>query len=65
LQIIGEAAGKIPKTLVKDSPVPWGKITGMRHKLIHDYFGVDAETVWRTSQEGLGPLKAYLQKKLK
>lgn len=65
LEIVGEAAGRVPKELVKDSPIPWSKITGMRHKLIHDYFGVDVETVWRTAQEGLEPLKIYLQRKLR
>lgn len=60
LEIIGEAAGRISKEQVKDSPIAWEKITGMRHKLIHDYFGVDVEVVWKTATEGLAPLKKYL-----
>lgn len=64
LEIVGEAAGKIPASLVKDSPVAWAKITGMRHKLIHDYFGVDVEIVWKTASKELGTLKRYLRKKV-
>lgn len=64
LEIIGEAAGRISSSLVKDSPVAWKNITGMRHKLIHDYFGVDKEIVWETVSEDLAPLKKYLLKKL-
>lgn len=65
LEIIGEAAGRISSQAVKNSPVAWGHITGMRHKLIHDYFGVDKEIVWNTVTKDLAPLKKYLIKKLK
>jgi uncharacterized protein with HEPN domain len=64
LEIIGEAAGRVPKGLVEDAPIPWADITGMRHKLIHDYFGVDLEIVWKTASEGLESLKNYLKKKI-
>jgi len=33
----------------------------MRDKLIHDYFGVDLETVWDTIQEDLIPLKKAIE----
>ena len=31
-------------------------MTGMRDKVIHDYFGVDAAVVWRTVKEDLPAL---------
>lgn len=65
LEIIGEAAGRVPPEMIKDSPVRWDKITGMRHKLIHDYFGVDIAIVWHTASKDLIPLKKYLHNKLK
>jgi uncharacterized protein with HEPN domain len=64
MEIIGEAAGRIDDEIVKDSPIPWAHITGIRHRLIHDYFGVDVDIVWKTASAGLKPLKKYLQKKV-
>jgi uncharacterized protein with HEPN domain len=36
----------------------------MRDKLIHDYFGVDLSTVWKTIEEDLDPLKQAVQRML-
>lgn len=42
LEIIGEAAKKLPDAVRQNYPnIEWRKITGMRDRLIHDYFGVD------------------------
>ena len=57
LEVIGEAARHIPKTLRDKYPqIPWKQVAGMRDKVIHDYFGVDLEVVWRTLQDDLPPL---------
>ena len=34
-----------------------GEIVGMRHKLVHEYFGIDLELVWMTVQVDLPALK--------
>ncbi|MEQ1857286.1 MAG: DUF86 domain-containing protein [Longimicrobiales bacterium] len=50
LEVLGEAAGRVSPEFVKAHPeVPWREITGLRHKLIHDYFDVDLDIVWRTA----------------
>jgi len=51
LEIIGEASKKVPIE-VRDNyaVIPWRSITGMRDKLVHDYFGVDTEVVWNTAR---------------
>jgi uncharacterized protein with HEPN domain len=50
LEIVGEAAKAIPKKMRELAPqIPWRQITAMRDKLIHHYFGVDAEIVWESA----------------
>ena len=52
LEIVGEAYKKVPTTVRKRNPhVPWKEMAGMRDRLIHGYFGVDDEIVWRTARE--------------
>ncbi len=49
LEIVGEAAKKIPDAVRDEHPeVPWRAMAGMRDKLIHDYAGVDLTIVWET-----------------
>jgi len=49
MEIIGEAAKNVSTaTKRKNRPVPWKKMAGMRDILIHKYFGVDYNLVWKT-----------------
>ena len=62
LEVIGEAAKKIPKDIRdKHNEIPWKKMAGMRDKLIHEYFGVDAEMVWKVAKDEIPPLKPLIQ----
>ena len=62
LEIIGEAAKKIPASVKAKYPqVPWREVAGMRDKLVHDYFGVNAEVVWRTAVEDLPRIATTLR----
>ena len=46
IEVIGEAAKKVPDSIKKGQPtLPWREISGMRDKLIHDYFGVNLTVV--------------------
>ena len=54
LEIIGEAARMISeKTKLAHPDIPWYQIVGMRNRLIHEYFGVDFDAVWKTITEDL------------
>jgi len=47
LQNIGEAVRCLPEETRNLRPdIPWARIVGLRHLLVHPYFGVDAEIVW-------------------
>lgn len=47
LQTIGEAARALSDATRAARPdIPWSEIIGMRHILVHRYFGVDVELVW-------------------
>lgn len=63
LEIIGEASRLLPDEIKVANPqVPWRSISGMRNHLIHRYFKVDIEEVWRTAQNDLEPLKEEVEK---
>jgi uncharacterized protein with HEPN domain len=56
LEIIGEAARKIPASVRNRHPeVPWKNMAGMRDKLIHEYFGVDLRIVWDAVKKDVPP----------
>jgi uncharacterized protein with HEPN domain len=57
LEIIGEAASKIsPECQAKYCDIPWGSMIGMRNRLVHAYYGINFDIVWKTITEDLEPL---------
>ena len=57
LEVIGEAANKLPNHIRDRHPeISWQETVGMRNRLIHEYFGVDLDIVWQTTEEDLEPL---------
>lgn len=58
LEIIGEAANYLTEeTKTKFSDVEWQQIIGMRHILVHEYFGVDNNLIWQVIADDLPVLK--------
>ena len=65
LEIIGEAVKNIPTNFKKEYPnIPWKKIAGLRDKLIHGYFGIDLELVWKIIERDLPLFKKQIQEML-
>lgn len=65
LEIIGEASRNLTKTFQLQPPeINWRDITGMRHKLAHDYFSIDYLMVWDTVQSDLSSLPQWLNEQL-
>ena len=61
LEIIGEAAKKIPEDFRAQHPqIKWSAITRMRDRLIHAYFGVDFELVWDVVRHRVPELRAQI-----
>lgn len=60
---IGEAANHIPKEVKAKNPnVAWNEIKGMRNKIVHEYFGVDVEILWKTVKEDIPVFKKQISK---
>lgn len=61
LEIMGEAANRLPVDFkAKHRQIKWRKIVGLRHRIVHDYFGIDLEIIWEITQKDLPELKSKL-----
>jgi uncharacterized protein with HEPN domain len=65
IEILGEAAARVSEGTREGSPdVPWASIVGMRNRLVHGYFDVDTEIVWRTVSSEIPTLLVTLKRLL-
>lgn len=61
LEIIGEAVKNISEEMKKKYPkVEWKRIAGARDRIIHSYFNVDLDVVWKIVKEDLPILKKQI-----
>lgn len=62
LAVIGEAVKNLPESLRDEHPdVRWSDIAGMRDVLVHGYFRVNLERVWRVVEADVPVLKEHTQ----
>jgi uncharacterized protein with HEPN domain len=58
LQVIGEAARAVSEDMQqRHTEIPWSQIIGMRHILVHQYFGLKWNEVWDTVERDLPNLQ--------
>ncbi len=63
LTVLGVAAGRLDRPwTVRYPDVPWAAITGIRHRVVHDYGHVDPENRWDTVQEDVPAILSKLKK---
>lgn len=59
--VIGEAVYKLTAAFRQQhGATPWQKIEGMRHVMVHGYYQVNKETVWRVVEDDLPPLRRQI-----
>ena len=65
IEIIGEASYKLTRAFCREHPdTPWAFIAKMRHVLVHDYFQIDPDAVWKVIHEDLHPLRNQISRYL-
>jgi uncharacterized protein with HEPN domain len=62
LVVIGEAASRVAEEDQARAPeIPWRKMRGMRNIAVHEYFGLDVETLWLTATRDVPALRPLLE----
>ena len=57
IQIIAEAAAHVSEEMREHYPdIRWTDIIGMRNRLVHGYYEIDFDIVWKTVSEDLPSL---------
>ena len=63
LEVLGEAARQLPDDFTsRHSNIQWFQISGLRNRIVHDYFGLDLNIIWQIIHHDLPQLKAQLEK---
>lgn len=63
LVIVGEAASRLSAEQTHLMPdVPWAAVVGFRHRIVHDYLGLDLEFVWLIATSHLPVVAERLRK---
>ncbi|MBC7815053.1 MAG: DUF86 domain-containing protein [Burkholderiales bacterium] len=61
-QVIGEAARVISQATKAAYPaIEWTRMIGLRHILVHEYFHIEYDILWKTVKNDLEPLIAQIE----
>jgi len=57
IEILGEASAKVSQTIKERfNNIPWREITATRNVLIHEYFGIDFDTLYKIVKDDIPKL---------
>jgi uncharacterized protein with HEPN domain len=63
--VIGEAARHVPDDIsAKYTNIPWRVMGDMRNFAVHEYWGIELSTIWKTIRDDLSPLVPSLNQVL-
>ncbi len=66
IEIIGEASRNISFEFQERHPeIPWSQMIGMRNKIVHDYFEINIQTIWKTVKNDIPLLKKAVSRLVK
>ena len=61
-EIIGEASNRVPDDFKTEHPeIEWRRIIGFRNRIIHEYFGIDFQNLWKIKQENIPVLAGFIE----
>lgn len=62
LQIIGQAIIQLPQEFKDQHPaIEWGKVAGLRNRLVHEYLDIDHLLIWNIINKLLPEFKQSIQ----
>ena len=65
IEILGEASKNFPEDVQERYvDIPWKKLNGIRNRIVHAYFGIDATIIWYIIVNELSSLKDSIQRAL-
>jgi len=57
IEIVGEASARLSSDIRRENAeIPWVDIIGMRNRIVHAYYDIDIEIIWKTATEDLPEL---------
>jgi uncharacterized protein with HEPN domain len=66
LQVMAESTQRVSETAKATQPnVEWRKIAAFRNILVHDYLGIDLDTIWEITQRDVPQLKQSVEDMLR
>jgi uncharacterized protein with HEPN domain len=63
VQVIGEASTRVSENSKSAHPqIPWRRISGMRHRIVHDYMDINEDVLWQVATVSVPELVGLLEK---